>query len=294
MQIDGTITAAVTPSLEQGNATFGNRSARAADVTSPAGTSTGPSAKTGEYALIGTSIEQALRGARGDQVSKSFAQEFVKQAQAGEEPSVAAKNALAEIQTKGLISPQEAQALQTMIRRLDELPPQEKKAQAQVALESLMEESEAAPSYLRQLLDDGASSAAPGGAASAAGAAPAAPAGKAAVGGGPASPKGPTAFISAPKGFLWKPNSDSTGKLAILLPPGMSGRVASLRVVGASGNVIENGKSAGIGNGGREHFRFDKSGQEFPPGSKVEITLKTGQTVSYTVGNPAIRNEGRG
>ncbi len=293
MQIDGPATFPARVTLDQPQNTSSMMAGRAAPSATLGGEPVN-TARTAEFALFGVNIEKALKSARGPEVAQAFSEEFLKGAQTNEAPQTSARNAISQLEAKGTISPQEAQALNAMVNRLEELPPKEKQAQAMSELKSLMEESDASPSYLRQLLDQGSETAASGSSSSPTGnTEKAAGTGKAAAGGGPASPKGPSVFINAPAGFLWKPNSGSTGKLAILLPPGMSGRVSSLRVVSPTGGLIENGKGAGVGNGGREHFRFSKPGQDFPPGSKVEITLKTGQTVSYTIPNPSIRNEGR-
>jgi hypothetical protein len=76
--------------------------------------------------------------------------------------------------------------------------------------------------------------------------------------------------------FLWKPISDSDGKLVILLPSGLTGLVAEVTIQTPDGKVIESGKFKGVANGGREHFRFSKDGGSFPDGSVVVIKLKDG------------------
>ncbi|MCK6552015.1 hypothetical protein L6R52_39655, partial [Myxococcota bacterium] len=92
-----------------------------------------------------------------------------------------------------------------------------------------------------------------------------------------------------PGGFLWKPVSDSDGRLAILTPEKLTGQIAGVSVKDPSGRVIESGRPAGVGNGDREHFRFSRPGGAFPPGSVVEIKLKNGETVNYTIPNPSER-----
>lgn len=111
--------------------------------------------------------------------------------------------------------------------------------------------------------------------------------------GRPASPKGPTVRNShAPAGFLWKPVSDSDGNLAILLPPGMTGKVAAVRVLSPDGQVLEEGRTGGVGNGGREHFRFKHPGGSFPPNCQVQILMKDGSQQTIPIPNPGVRNEG--
>lgn len=77
--------------------------------------------------------------------------------------------------------------------------------------------------------------------------------------------------------FLWKPESDKDGKLAILLPKKLTGKVKNVRVLSPDGSkVLERGKFSGVGNGDREHFRFSKSGSGFPDGAIVVITMEDG------------------
>lgn len=118
---------------------------------------------------------------------------------------------------------------------------------------------------------------------------------KAAAAARPASPKGPTVMNqNAPAGFLWKPVSDSDGNLAILLPPGMTGKVTAVRVLSPDGQVLEQGRHGGVGNGDREHFRFSRPGGGFPPNCVVQIVMKDGSQQSIPIPNPGMRNEGGG
>ena len=120
-------------------------------------------------------------------------------------------------------------------------------------------------------------------------------AGKSSGASGPASDKGPTVMNpDAPAGFLWKPQSDSDGNLAILLPPAMTGKVSGVDVLSPDGQVLASGRAAGVGNGDREHFRFNRQGSAFPPNSRVRIRLKSGATQEITIPQTGIRNEGSG
>jgi hypothetical protein len=92
-------------------------------------------------------------------------------------------------------------------------------------------------------------------------------------------------------GFLFKPISDSDGKLAVLLPSIYAGVAQSMRLLSPGGEVIETGRYGGNGNGNREHFRFSQPGQNYPAGVIVEATLTTGETVRYTISNPNQRTE---
>lgn len=90
--------------------------------------------------------------------------------------------------------------------------------------------------------------------------------------------------------FVWKPQSEKDGNLVVLLPAELLGMVSELTVVGPDGEtVIATGKPSGIANGGREHFRFDRSGGSFPAGSTVKATLRDGKSVEYNIPNPGSR-----
>ncbi|MBS2036376.1 hypothetical protein JST97_15405 [bacterium] len=108
----------------------------------------------------------------------------------------------------------------------------------------------------------------------------------------PASAKGPTTINKdAPIGFLWKPVSDSDGKLAILLPPQFNGKVSGVTVTSPDGQSAT-GRSSGVGNGDRQHFRFNRPGSAFAPGTVVSIALRDGRSQQIPIQNPSMRNEG--
>lgn len=107
-------------------------------------------------------------------------------------------------------------------------------------------------------------------------------------GGGGGGTKGGI-HVDGPNGFLWKPVSDSNGKLAVLLPKGMTGDIASVVLKDANGQVIEKGRMTGVGNGDREHFRFSRPGADYPEGVTVEVQLKDGSVKTYTIDNPGQR-----
>ena len=96
-------------------------------------------------------------------------------------------------------------------------------------------------------------------------------------------------LIPATGNFLWKPQSDKDGKLAILLPTEFVGKVASVSVVGPNGETTASGKYAGVGNGEREHYRFSKSGGDFADGSSVLIKMKDGSTKSILIKDTSAR-----
>lgn len=95
-------------------------------------------------------------------------------------------------------------------------------------------------------------------------------------------------------GFLWKPVSDSDGKLVILLPTTMKGRVRSVRILSPNGaEVIARGRSTGYANGDRQHFRFTKKGAHFPDGALVSIVGFGGTERRLKIPDTGRRIEGR-
>jgi hypothetical protein len=126
--------------------------------------------------------------------------------------------------------------------------------------------------------------------AEAAGAAEAAPAG--------GEEKGPEIKLpDAPEGFLWKPKSESDGKLVMLLPKGMNAK--SIDIMSPDGktklsSVSRGGNQGKVANGGREHYRFGKSGAGYPPNSRVRINTTDGKSREIKIPKPSIRNAGGG
>jgi hypothetical protein len=101
----------------------------------------------------------------------------------------------------------------------------------------------------------------------------------------------PGAPTGADQGFLYKPTSESDGKLVVLLPSRLSGLVAGVQLFDPAGKLLDAGRYSGVGNGGREHFRFSQSGGSYPDGVKVEVSLKTGEKVSYVINDSGSRTE---
>lgn len=91
--------------------------------------------------------------------------------------------------------------------------------------------------------------------------------------------------------FLWKPKSDSDGKLVVLLPSSMRGQVVSVAIM-KNGQSIETGRFSGDEhNGMRPHFRFSKPGADY--GTDIEV-VSAGTTgmCSFKIPNGAKRTEG--
>ena len=108
-----------------------------------------------------------------------------------------------------------------------------------------------------------------------------------------ATSAGPTVRVQgAGSGFLWKPISDSDGKLAVLLPQELTGKVSGVKILSPSGEAVATGRNTGVGNGDREHFRFDRQGGAFPDGAIVEITLTSGETRRVEINETSSRVEG--
>jgi len=95
--------------------------------------------------------------------------------------------------------------------------------------------------------------------------------------------------IDGPGGFLWKPISESDGKLVVLLPANLAYQVADVILRDSDGNEIDRGRQAGYHNEGREHFRFSKSGRGYPDGVRVEVRFHDGSTRSYLIPDPSKR-----
>ncbi len=104
-----------------------------------------------------------------------------------------------------------------------------------------------------------------------------------------AKPSLPSDSINGGGQFLWKPRSDKDGRLAILLPPNMTGKVSGVSVVSPAGEVIEKGSSGGVGNGGREHFRFRRQGADYPDGSIVRAVMNDGTSREIAIRDTAAR-----
>lgn len=92
-------------------------------------------------------------------------------------------------------------------------------------------------------------------------------------------------------GFLWKPVSESTGNLVVLLPASTRGRTQQVATIsGAFGS-----ESAGMRhehhNGGRPHFYFSRPGAAYGTNITVQAPLTDGSVFSIVVPNGAARTE---
>jgi len=102
------------------------------------------------------------------------------------------------------------------------------------------------------------------------------------------------AVSSSRNGFLWKPVSDSNGKLVVLLPANLTGQVNGVEVHSSlppsDTSKIESGKYSGNANGGRPHFRFSNPGSSFPDGAYVVARLNNGSYTTFQIGDSSARN----
>lgn len=92
--------------------------------------------------------------------------------------------------------------------------------------------------------------------------------------------------------FLWKPVSDSDGKLAILLPSSLDAQSVTVSGPNFNESINKGGRNGSRGNGQREHYRFSKPGNAMRGPVQVHIALTTGGSKTITIKNPAERNEG--
>lgn len=92
--------------------------------------------------------------------------------------------------------------------------------------------------------------------------------------------------------FLWKPTSDSDGKLVILLPSSISAQSVSISGPSGSETVSKGGRNGSRANGQREHYRFSQSGEKMQGPVQVTVALENGGSKTINIDNPAKRNEG--
>lgn len=95
--------------------------------------------------------------------------------------------------------------------------------------------------------------------------------------------------LDGANGFLFKPVSDTTGKLVVLAPEAMAGHIQSIVLRDADNKILDKGIYSGNGNGGRDHYRFSKPGASYPDSLTVEFTLKNGEVKKYLIADPSKR-----
>lgn len=95
------------------------------------------------------------------------------------------------------------------------------------------------------------------------------------------------------EGFLWKPVSDSNGKLAVILPKDLAGMIERVEIHSAlpptPDNLLATGRFSANANGGRDHFRFSKPGGDYPDNCYVVAYKNGGGTVTYAINDTSSR-----
>lgn len=92
-------------------------------------------------------------------------------------------------------------------------------------------------------------------------------------------------------GFLWKPVSESDGKLVCLSPQAYTGRIRHTYLVQPNG-VREDGVGVGVYNGGRWHTRFRHVGGFYLPNTEFRLLTDAGRVWSWKVVKTNQRNDG--
>lgn len=94
-------------------------------------------------------------------------------------------------------------------------------------------------------------------------------------------------------GFLWKPVSESNGKLAVIFPREYTGKIARTSVHSgfpvSDANRIDDGTFSTTGNGNRMTWRFPKSGGAYPANCYATAYMKDGSSISYYIPTPGSR-----
>lgn len=96
-------------------------------------------------------------------------------------------------------------------------------------------------------------------------------------------------YVDGAEGFLFKPASDSDGRLVILAPKALTGEIERVVIKNQNGKIIEEGRFTSIANGDREHFRFNKPGSAYPDKLIVEMELSSGKKETWQINDPSKR-----
>lgn len=88
------------------------------------------------------------------------------------------------------------------------------------------------------------------------------------------------AFAGSPQ-FLWKPVSESNGKLVVLFPSQL--RIESVQSITINDQFRPSRTSQDGANGDRIHARFDKPGKDYGNKAIVKVTTKSGQEFTWTI-----------
>ncbi len=89
--------------------------------------------------------------------------------------------------------------------------------------------------------------------------------------------------------FLWKPVSENDGRLVVLLPSSLRGRVTSCTLTSASAGTVSGNFAGDVHNGRRPHYRFSSPGAAYGNNITVRATLNDGTSQTWSVPDGAQR-----
>lgn len=84
--------------------------------------------------------------------------------------------------------------------------------------------------------------------------------------------------------FVYKPVSDSKGRLVVVVPSRFTGSTRAVQILDAKGNVVESGQYRNSGNGNRGNWDFSRQGQQYAGGT-VRIVLDDGNVITQSIGS---------
>jgi len=112
----------------------------------------------------------------------------------------------------------------------------------------------------------------------------------------PASAPSGAQQLDGAEGFLWKPESESDGKLVVLLPTTLKGLIERVEVHSelppTDTSKLGSGRFTGdTHNGGRPHYRFEKEGGEYGDNVELVVYKTDGSTATWSISDGAARND---
>ncbi|MCK5517304.1 MAG: hypothetical protein KAI39_10550, partial [Desulfobulbaceae bacterium] len=90
-------------------------------------------------------------------------------------------------------------------------------------------------------------------------------------------------------GLIWKPASDTTGDVGIILDSYLKGNIDSVTLHDSNGNILEEKNVARTDDRERSIVFFNRPGHEYPDNMTVRVSLKDGDALQYLVANPSER-----
>jgi hypothetical protein len=105
----------------------------------------------------------------------------------------------------------------------------------------------------------------------------------------PTNPKCKAKPMRATNGFLWKPQSENTGDLVVLLPNKFQKPFDTVTAERKDGKR-DRGRFNGFANGNRQHWFFPRPGGKYKNNSNV-IAKETGNVCTWKIGKSNQRNE---